>query len=138
MTALQKDMLMRIRRDAAREDFENRNIGRFRRIFPPDDKFLREKYAGMLADAFSVFLSGRTTSLQKEIQRTYTGQLKVSLLLWSLHVCLCKVLVVSSTFCCLQLSLVILSSSSLLILSSSSFLPPLCLCKVLVISSTFC
>ena len=80
LIALQKDMLMRIRREAAREDFENRNSGRFRRIFPPDDKFLREKYAGMLQDAFSVFLSGRTTSLQKEVHRTYRGQLKVGFL----------------------------------------------------------
>ena len=79
LTALpQKDMLLRIRRDAAREDFENRNSGRFRRIFPPDDKFLREKYAGMLADAFNVFLSGRTTAQQREINKTHTGQLKVS------------------------------------------------------------
>ena len=32
--------------------------GNFRRIFPPEDKTRREKYNGLLADAFKLFLSG--------------------------------------------------------------------------------
>ena len=72
-------MLMRLRKDTAREDFENRNSGRFKRIFPPDDKFRREKYANLMADAFGVFLSGRANTLQQEIHRTYNNRLKVRL-----------------------------------------------------------
>lgn len=70
-------MLTRIRKDATREDFENRNCGRFKRIFPPEDKFRREKYANLMADAFGVFLSGRANTLQQEIHRTYNNRLKV-------------------------------------------------------------
>ncbi len=71
-------MLIRIRKEAAREDFENRNSGRFKRIFPPDDKFRREKYAKLLADAYGVFLSGRGNALQQEIERMYNNKLRVS------------------------------------------------------------
>lgn len=74
---LQRELLNRIRKDASREDFENRNSGRFRRIFPPDDKYSQEKYATLLSDAFNTFLSGRATSLQKEIARTYNNKLRV-------------------------------------------------------------
>ena len=75
-------MLIRLRKEATREDFENRNSGRFKRIFPPEDKFRREKYAALLADAYSIFLSGRGGSLQEEIKRTYTGALRVSQLIF--------------------------------------------------------
>ena len=75
---LQKDMLTRMRKDAAREDYESRNCGRWRRIFPPDDKFKAEKYANLLSHAFNTFLSGRASQLQKEISRTYTNKLRVS------------------------------------------------------------
>ena len=49
-----RELLAKIRRDAAREDFENRNCGRFRRIFPPDDKFKLEKYINLLVDSLQV------------------------------------------------------------------------------------
>jgi len=66
-----RELLAKIRRDAAREDFENRNCGRFRRIFPPDDKFKLEKYINLLVDSLQVFMSGRASSMQREIQWTY-------------------------------------------------------------------
>ena len=83
---LQKDLLIRIRKDAAREDFENRNSGSFKRIFPPDDKFRREKYATLVADAFNVFLSGRATSLQQEINRAYNNKYRVRLVASSIFI----------------------------------------------------
>jgi len=61
-----KDRLTQIRREAAREEFENMNMGNFRRIYPPEDITRREKYNGLLADAFKLFLSGRAASLQKD------------------------------------------------------------------------
>lgn len=39
----------------------------YRRIYPPDDKLLLEKYEGLLAAAFQTFLSGRAASLQREM-----------------------------------------------------------------------
>lgn len=71
-------MLVRIRKDASREDFENRHCGDFTRIFPPDDKFRREKYTKLMAEAFNTFLSGRANSLQQELDRTYNKKLRVS------------------------------------------------------------
>ncbi|XP_064626270.1 tubulin polyglutamylase TTLL7-like isoform X2 [Lineus longissimus] len=71
-----KDLLMKVRRGAAREEYENRNSGRYQRIFPPDDKFKQEKYSTLLNDAFSIFLSGRSGSLQKEIATTYNQKLR--------------------------------------------------------------
>lgn len=67
-----RDRLSQIRRDAAREEFENMNMGNFRRIFPPEDKTRREKYNGLLADAFKLFLSGRATSLQKDNNQPFS------------------------------------------------------------------
>ncbi|XP_077981014.1 tubulin polyglutamylase TTLL7-like [Glandiceps talaboti] len=66
-----KERLAQVRRENAREEYENRNMGRFRRIFPPADKFSIEKYTGLLADAFQLFLSGRAASLQREVTRTF-------------------------------------------------------------------
>ncbi|XP_074640829.1 tubulin polyglutamylase TTLL7-like isoform X2 [Tubulanus polymorphus] len=71
-----KELLGRIRRETAREDYENRNIGRFRRIFPPEDKFKQERFAHLINEAFSLFLSGRSGALQKEITMTYSNRLR--------------------------------------------------------------
>lgn len=71
-----KELLVRVRRDASREDFENRNCGRFQRIFPPEDKFRQEKYAGLMSAAFSLFLSSRSGTLQREIELTYNNKLQ--------------------------------------------------------------
>ncbi|EMP27362.1 Tubulin polyglutamylase TTLL7 [Chelonia mydas] len=38
-----------------------------RRIYPPDDKLLLEKYESLLAIAFQTFLAGRAASLQREL-----------------------------------------------------------------------
>jgi hypothetical protein len=38
-----------------------------RRIYPPEDKALLEKYEGLLAVAFQTFLSGRAASFQREM-----------------------------------------------------------------------
>lgn len=74
---LQKDMLLRVRKDAAREDFENRNCGHFTRIFPPEDKYRREKYTFLLSEAFGIFMSGRASGLQAEMQKIYNNDLRV-------------------------------------------------------------
>lgn len=37
--------------------------GNFRRIFPPEDKTRMEKYNGLLADAFKLFLSGKKCNI---------------------------------------------------------------------------
>ncbi|XP_006822303.1 tubulin polyglutamylase TTLL7-like [Saccoglossus kowalevskii] len=66
-----KERLAQVRRENAREEYENRNMGRFRRVFPPTDKFTIERYTGLLADAFQLFLSGRAASLQKEVTRAF-------------------------------------------------------------------
>ena len=75
---MQKDLLVRLRKDAAREDFENRNCGHFKRIFPPEDKYRREKYTNLLSEAYATFLSGRATGLQAEMQKIYNSNLRVS------------------------------------------------------------
>ena len=82
-------MLTRLRRESAREDYENRNCNRFRRIFPPEDKFRREKYASLLNESFKTFLAGRSSSLQKEIEEQYSQKYRVSvhLLLYRSNVC---------------------------------------------------
>ena len=71
-------MLLRMRKDAIREEFENRHCGHFKRIFPPQDKFRQERYTKLLSDAYGLFLSGRASSLQQEIKRTYNNLLRVS------------------------------------------------------------
>ena len=72
-------MLVRIRKDATREEFEHRYSGGFTRIFPVDDKVRRENYAKLLADAFSTFLSSRAGSLQQEVDRVYKNKYRVCL-----------------------------------------------------------
>ena len=63
---------------ADKEDYENRNCGRFRRIFPSDDKVRQDRYCKILNNAFSCFLAGRGASMQKEIQVYYNNKYKVS------------------------------------------------------------
>ena len=75
---LQKDLLTRIRKDSNREDYENRHLGRFKRIFPSEDRFRREHYANVMSDVFGAFIPGRTNTLQQEVKRVYTNQLRVS------------------------------------------------------------
>ncbi|XP_078515389.1 tubulin polyglutamylase TTLL7 [Lissotriton helveticus] len=62
-----KESLVQVRKQLSREDYENRHMGNYRRIYPPDDKFLLEKYERLLATAFQTFLAGRAASLQREM-----------------------------------------------------------------------
>ncbi|KAL8590371.1 hypothetical protein ACOMHN_011585 [Nucella lapillus] len=71
-----KDLLTKIRKASTREDYENRNCGRFRRIFPCDDRARHAKYCSMLSTSFGLFLSGRGASLQKEIEVNYNNKLR--------------------------------------------------------------
>ncbi|XP_069127593.1 tubulin polyglutamylase TTLL7-like isoform X2 [Argopecten irradians] len=71
-----KETLARLRKVSAREDYENRNRGRFRRIFPPDDKIRHERYVQLLSATFGIFMSGKAPAMQKEIQRVYNNKLK--------------------------------------------------------------
>ncbi|XP_076440096.1 tubulin polyglutamylase TTLL7-like isoform X3 [Babylonia areolata] len=71
-----KDLLTKIRKASTREDYENRNCGRFRRIFPCDDRARHAKYCTMLGTSFGLFLSGRGATLQKEIEVNYNNKLR--------------------------------------------------------------
>ena len=74
-------LLERIQREEEREEHENRHTGRYRRVFPPVDRMTRIRYANLLANAYRIFLSGRQTqSLDLEIQRLYSCDLKVEIL----------------------------------------------------------
>ncbi|XP_025038978.2 tubulin polyglutamylase TTLL7 isoform X3 [Pelodiscus sinensis] len=62
-----KERLVQVRKQISREEHENRHLGNYRRIYPPDDKLLLEKYETLLAIAFQTFLAGRAASLQREL-----------------------------------------------------------------------
>ncbi|XP_048832720.1 tubulin polyglutamylase TTLL7 isoform X2 [Brienomyrus brachyistius] len=62
-----KERLAQVRKQISREEHENRHLGNYRRIYPPDDKLLLEKYESLLSTAFQTFLAGRAASLQKEM-----------------------------------------------------------------------
>ncbi|KFU96387.1 Tubulin polyglutamylase TTLL7, partial [Chaetura pelagica] len=62
-----KERLAQVRKQISKEDHENRHMGNYRRIYPPDDKTLLEKYESLLAIAFQTFLAGRAASLQREM-----------------------------------------------------------------------
>ncbi|PKU48349.1 tubulin polyglutamylase ttll7 isoform x1 [Limosa lapponica baueri] len=62
-----KERLAQVRKQISKEEHENRHMGNYRRIYPPDDKTLLEKYENLLATAFQTFLAGRAASLQREM-----------------------------------------------------------------------
>ncbi|XP_057696081.1 tubulin polyglutamylase TTLL7 isoform X1 [Corythoichthys intestinalis] len=62
-----KERLAQVRKQICREAHEKQNLGNYRRIYPPDDKLLLEKYESLLSSAFQTFLAGRAASLQKEM-----------------------------------------------------------------------
>uniref|UniRef100_A0A3B4E2X5 Tubulin tyrosine ligase-like family, member 7 n=1 Tax=Pygocentrus nattereri TaxID=42514 RepID=A0A3B4E2X5_PYGNA len=62
-----KERLAQVRKQISREEHEKRHLGNYRRIYPPEDKLLLEKYEGLLSVAFQTFLAGRAASLQKEM-----------------------------------------------------------------------
>lgn len=62
-----KERLVQVRKQVSKEQHENRHMGNYRRIYPPEDKILLEKYENLLAVAFQTFLSGRAASFQREL-----------------------------------------------------------------------
>ncbi|XP_063795044.1 tubulin polyglutamylase TTLL7 isoform X2 [Pseudophryne corroboree] len=62
-----KERLAQVRKQISKEEYENRHMGNYRRIYPPEDKLLLEKYEGLLSSAFQTFLAGRAASLQREM-----------------------------------------------------------------------
>lgn len=62
-----KERLAQVRKQISREEHERAHLGNYRRIYPPDDKLLLEKYESLLSAAFQTFLAGRAASLQKEM-----------------------------------------------------------------------
>ncbi|XP_055039297.1 tubulin polyglutamylase TTLL7 [Misgurnus anguillicaudatus] len=62
-----KERLAQVRKQVSRDEHEKRHLGNYRRIYPPDDKLLLEKYESLLSVAFQTFLAGRAASLQKEM-----------------------------------------------------------------------
>ncbi|XP_051956847.1 tubulin polyglutamylase TTLL7-like [Xyrauchen texanus] len=62
-----KERLALVRKQVSRDEHEKRHLGNYRRIYPPDDKLLLEKYESLLSAAFQTFLAGRAASLQKEM-----------------------------------------------------------------------
>nr|XP_040040357.1 tubulin polyglutamylase TTLL7 isoform X2 [Gasterosteus aculeatus aculeatus] len=62
-----KERLAQVRKQISREQHEKQHLGNYRRIYPPDDKLLLEKYESLLSAAFQTFLAGRAASLQKEM-----------------------------------------------------------------------
>ena len=70
-------MLTRVKRAGTREEYENRNRGRFIRIFPSDDRAKQERYISLLEKAYTTFMSARATSMHKEIQLIYNNKLRV-------------------------------------------------------------
>ncbi|NXG03417.1 TTLL7 polyglutamylase, partial [Sakesphorus luctuosus] len=62
-----KERLAQVRKQISKEEHENRHMGNYRRIYPPEDKTLLEKYDSLLATAFQTFLAGRAASLQREM-----------------------------------------------------------------------
>ncbi|WAR24816.1 TTLL7-like protein [Mya arenaria] len=71
-----KELLQRVKKAGTREDYENRNRGRFIRIFPTDDKARQDSYVKLLEAAYTTFMSGRAPSMHKEIQLMYNNKLK--------------------------------------------------------------
>ncbi|CAL1536025.1 unnamed protein product [Lymnaea stagnalis] len=70
------ELLTRLRKIAAKEDFERRHSGQFRKIFPSDDPVKQERYCNIMTQTFSLFLTGRGASMQKEIQVNYNNKFK--------------------------------------------------------------
>nr|XP_017533803.1 tubulin polyglutamylase TTLL7 isoform X1 [Manis javanica]XP_036868402.1 tubulin polyglutamylase TTLL7 isoform X1 [Manis javanica]XP_036868403.1 tubulin polyglutamylase TTLL7 isoform X1 [Manis javanica] len=62
-----KERLAQVRKQILKEEHENRHMGNYRRIYPPEDKTLLEKYENLLAVAFQTFLSGRAALFQREL-----------------------------------------------------------------------
>lgn len=80
VSLLQKELLARVRKENARTEYEDRNCGRFLRIFPPTERFQQEKYAKLMYSAFSnlVIGAGKNGAIAKEIERQYIKKYRVT------------------------------------------------------------
>ncbi|XP_030062157.1 tubulin polyglutamylase TTLL7 isoform X2 [Microcaecilia unicolor] len=73
-----KERLAQVRKQISKDEYESRHMGNYRRIYPPDDKLLLEKYESLLTTAFQTFLSGRAASLQSEMNNPLKGMKTLS------------------------------------------------------------
>ena len=75
----QKDLLAKVKKENARTDYENRNCGRYRRIFPPPERHRQERYAKLLYTAFNslVIGAGANGAIAREIERQYMRKYRV-------------------------------------------------------------
>uniref|UniRef100_H2Y307 Tubulin polyglutamylase TTLL7-like n=2 Tax=Ciona intestinalis TaxID=7719 RepID=H2Y307_CIOIN len=62
-----KEKLGWVRKEAAREEYEDANLGGYARIFPCHDRTQRERYTSLLSDAFQLFLQSKSAPFQKNI-----------------------------------------------------------------------
>lgn len=49
-----KDLLLRVKKEAARDYYETKNCGGFHKIFPPPDRHARERYAKLMSEVHKV------------------------------------------------------------------------------------
>ena len=82
--------LAALRKEAARQEYESKNLGKFRRIFPMDDRSLLEHYVKVLSKAFDVLLAGRANQIEKEVISNYQNPFQESDLLDMIEQCECE------------------------------------------------
>ena len=82
--------LAALRKEAARQEYEAKNLGKFRRIFPIDDRSMLEHYIKLLSKAFETLLAGRANQLQKEVISNYQNPFQESDLLDMIEQCECE------------------------------------------------
>lgn len=64
------DQIKLLRREQKRQDFENRNLGNFSRLFPIDDKYDMDYYLNILNTAFNLFYPiGKHVQWKKTYER---------------------------------------------------------------------
>ncbi|XP_039259951.2 tubulin polyglutamylase TTLL7-like [Styela clava] len=69
-----KERLIWARKDSAREEYENKNMNNYMRIFPSPEKQQQDRYLGLLQESFSLFLQSRSAPFQKNIIDQYKQQ----------------------------------------------------------------
>ncbi|CAD5111784.1 DgyrCDS1059 [Dimorphilus gyrociliatus] len=74
-----KDLLQKVKKDAARDYYETQNCGGFQKIFPPPDRHARERYAKLMSEVHKISMEGlgkASGAFSQEILRTYNNPLK--------------------------------------------------------------
>ncbi|XP_075244954.1 tubulin polyglutamylase TTLL7-like [Convolutriloba macropyga] len=82
--------LAALRRESIRQEYESKNLGKFRKIFPIDDRVQLEQYITILSKGFDVLLAGRGGQLQKEIISNYKNPYHEADLLDLIEQCECE------------------------------------------------